>query len=226
VGGRDFPQLSRPGTGAHPASCTMNTASFQGLKSGWGMTLTPHPLLVPWSRKGRAIPLLPLWTVRLIQILSQFHDNENSYMFYWITTPNNLIHEYTRPEDHAVSILRAASSAVTVTISGRLHHQSTIQLFAPPLRMQYSPLKGSYPPNLMVTMHPFLTDFLHWRTRRTHPSTTICRACGHTAHALRPRSRQFLMRLRAECVKMEEQLLLLLLLLLENPSLKILLLED
>ena len=25
----------------------------------WGVTLTPHPLLVPWSRKGRAIPLLP-----------------------------------------------------------------------------------------------------------------------------------------------------------------------
>ena len=26
------------------------------------MTLTPHPLLVPWSRKSRAIPLLPpMW---------------------------------------------------------------------------------------------------------------------------------------------------------------------
>ena len=31
------------------------------------MTLTPHPLLVPWSRKSRAIPLLPLWAVRLVQ---------------------------------------------------------------------------------------------------------------------------------------------------------------
>jgi len=40
---------------------------FPGLKSGRGVTLTPHPLLVPWSRKGRAIPLLPLWAVRPVQ---------------------------------------------------------------------------------------------------------------------------------------------------------------
>ena len=78
----------------------------------------------------------------------------------------------------------------------------------------------------MVTLHLFLADFLHWRTRRTHRSTTHCRSCGHTAHALRPRSRQFLMALRVECIKMEEQLLLLLLLLLENPLLKVLLLLE
>ena len=42
------------------------------------------------------------------------------------------------------------------------------------------------PPYLMVTPHPFLADFLHWRTRRTHRSNTLIRACGHTAHALRP----------------------------------------
>jgi len=34
------------------------------------VTLTPHPLLVPWSRKSRAIPLLPLWAVRPVQSLS------------------------------------------------------------------------------------------------------------------------------------------------------------
>ena len=34
------------------------------------MTLTPHHLLVPWSSKSIAIPLLPLWAVRPIQILS------------------------------------------------------------------------------------------------------------------------------------------------------------
>ena len=73
----------------------------------------------------------------------------------------------------------------------------------------------------MVTLHPFLADFLHWRTRRTHRPTTLCRACDHTAHARRQRSCQFLMGLRVECIKMEEQLLLL-----ENPLLKILLLED
>jgi hypothetical protein len=33
---------------------------FPGVKSGRGVTLTPHPLLVPWLWKGRAIPLVPL----------------------------------------------------------------------------------------------------------------------------------------------------------------------
>jgi hypothetical protein len=61
--GWDFPHLSRP------ASCTMNTGSFPGAKSGRGVTLTPHPLLVPWSWKVRAIPLLPLWAVRPVQSL-------------------------------------------------------------------------------------------------------------------------------------------------------------
>ena len=56
--------------GAHPASCTMGTASFLGVKRGRGVTLTPHPLLVPWSWKGRAIPVLPLWDVRPVQSLS------------------------------------------------------------------------------------------------------------------------------------------------------------
>ena len=43
--------------GAHPASCTRVTGS--GVKSGRCVTLTPHPLLVQWPRKSRAIPLPP-----------------------------------------------------------------------------------------------------------------------------------------------------------------------
>ena len=35
------------GPGAHPASCTIGTGSFPGVESGGGVTLTPHPLLVP-----------------------------------------------------------------------------------------------------------------------------------------------------------------------------------
>jgi hypothetical protein len=58
------------GPGAHPASCTMGTGSFPGVNSGWGVTLTPHPLLVAWSRKSRAIPLLPLWPIWPVQSLS------------------------------------------------------------------------------------------------------------------------------------------------------------
>ena len=55
---------------AHPASCTTSTRSFLWVKSGRGVTLTPHPLLVSRSRKSRAIPLLPLWGVRPVQGLS------------------------------------------------------------------------------------------------------------------------------------------------------------
>jgi hypothetical protein len=47
------------GPGAHPASCTMGTGSFPGVKSGRGVTLTAYPLLVRWSRKGRAILYFP-----------------------------------------------------------------------------------------------------------------------------------------------------------------------
>ena len=67
---RDFRHLSRPGPGAHPASCTMGTGSFLGVKSGRGVTLTPHPFLVLCSWKRRAIPLLPLWAVRSVQSFS------------------------------------------------------------------------------------------------------------------------------------------------------------
>jgi len=48
------------GLGAHPASCTIGTGSFPGVKNSRGVTLTPHPVLVPWSRKSTAISLLPL----------------------------------------------------------------------------------------------------------------------------------------------------------------------
>jgi len=58
------------GPGAHPVSCKMGTGSFPGVNSGRGVMLTPLPPLVPWSRKSRAIPLLPLWTVRPVQSLS------------------------------------------------------------------------------------------------------------------------------------------------------------
>ena len=46
------------------------SGSFPGVKSSRGVTLTPHPLLVPWSRKSRTIPLLPLWAIQPVQSLS------------------------------------------------------------------------------------------------------------------------------------------------------------
>ena len=47
--GARFSTPVQTGPGAHAASCAMGIGSFPGVKSGQGMTLTPHPLLVPWS---------------------------------------------------------------------------------------------------------------------------------------------------------------------------------
>ena len=52
--GRDFPHMFQTGSGAQPTPCAMGTGSFPGVKSGRAVTLTLHPLLVPWSWKGRA----------------------------------------------------------------------------------------------------------------------------------------------------------------------------
>jgi len=49
------------GPEAHPASCTMGTGTFPGVKYGRGVLLTTHPLLVPRSWKSRAIALPTLW---------------------------------------------------------------------------------------------------------------------------------------------------------------------
>ena len=69
-GGARFSAPVQTGPGAHPASCTMGTGSIPGVKSGRGVTLIPHSILAPWSRKSRSIPLLPLWAVQPLQFLS------------------------------------------------------------------------------------------------------------------------------------------------------------
>jgi hypothetical protein len=45
--GARFSAPVHTGPGAHPASCTTGTGSFPGVKSARGVTLTPHPFLVP-----------------------------------------------------------------------------------------------------------------------------------------------------------------------------------
>jgi hypothetical protein len=82
------------GPGAHPASCTMGTGSFPGVKSGRGVTLTPHPLLVTWSRKGRSIPLLPLWAVRPVQSLSACTRVHFTFLPLCFQTPSYYLSAY------------------------------------------------------------------------------------------------------------------------------------
>ena len=55
------------------ASCTMGTGSFQGVKNNRSVTLTPHTLLVSWSRKSR--------TVLPVQSLSAY-TRVNFTLFY------------------------------------------------------------------------------------------------------------------------------------------------
>jgi hypothetical protein len=59
--GARFSAPVQTGPGAHPASCTMGTGSFPGVKCGRGVLLTTHILLVPRSWKSRAIPPSTLW---------------------------------------------------------------------------------------------------------------------------------------------------------------------
>jgi hypothetical protein len=67
---------------------------FPGGKKRPGRVADPSPLLVPWSRKSRAIPLLPLWNVWPVQSLSactrvhfmtalhkDHEDHEDQYTF-------------------------------------------------------------------------------------------------------------------------------------------------
>jgi len=57
---------------------------FPRVKSGRCVTLTTYPLLVPWSRKSRAIPLLPLWAVRPAQSQCLY---KGAIYIYFISAP-------------------------------------------------------------------------------------------------------------------------------------------
>ena len=65
---RDFQHLSRPALG--PTLLLYNGYRvFPEGKKRPGRDADPSSLLVPWSRKSRAIPLLPLWAVSPVQSL-------------------------------------------------------------------------------------------------------------------------------------------------------------
>ena len=69
---RDFSQLSRPTLGPTQSPVQWVPGLSWWVKSVRGVTLTPHSLLVPWSRKSRAIHLLPLWDPQPVQSLSVY----------------------------------------------------------------------------------------------------------------------------------------------------------
>jgi len=58
---------------------------------GRGMMLTPHPLLVPWSRKNRTIPLLSLWAVQPVQSLSACTRVHFTFFFMFHNVTNQAL---------------------------------------------------------------------------------------------------------------------------------------
>jgi len=79
--------------------------------------LTFHPLLVPWSRKGRAIPLHSLWAVQPVQSLSActrvhftFYDYECTLLMpltniLGVCLPSELQHYILKEGGHIMLIL-------------------------------------------------------------------------------------------------------------------------
>jgi len=68
--GTRFSAPVRTGPGAHPNLLYNGYRVFPGGKERPGRDADPSSLLASWSRKSRAIPLLPLWAVRTVQSLS------------------------------------------------------------------------------------------------------------------------------------------------------------
>ena len=83
--GRDFPHLSRRPWG--PPSLLYNGYQvFPGVKGGRDVTLTPHPLLVPWSWKSRST-LMDNMKLMLICILRVLLSHSFIFFrFYFLST--------------------------------------------------------------------------------------------------------------------------------------------
>ena len=77
------------------------------------MTLTCHPFLVPWSCKSRAITLLPLWAVRLVQCLSGCTRVHFAFFTLPITTSGYIVNK-----DNNI-VLFADDTSIIITGSNR-----------------------------------------------------------------------------------------------------------
>jgi hypothetical protein len=70
----------------HPASCTTDTGSFPGVESGQGVTLTPHPLLLPRSNNRVELylysPYGPSWPVKRVKPTYKLYDYSN--VIFWM----------------------------------------------------------------------------------------------------------------------------------------------
>ena len=82
--GTRFSKPVQTSPGAEPILLNNGYRVFPGGKERPCRDADPSPLLVPWSRKSRAIPLLPLWAVRPVQGLNACTKVHFTYLFYHI----------------------------------------------------------------------------------------------------------------------------------------------
>ena len=96
----------------------MGTGSFTRVKSGRGVKLTPRPLLVPWSRKSRAIPLLPCGPYGLYRVSVPVQrctlpylltSNEGTYRLSQKSVTNYHYSLHNDPEERNYHLLRGGS---------------------------------------------------------------------------------------------------------------------
>jgi len=106
---RDFPPV-QTGPGVHPASCIMGTGSLPGIKSGRGVTMTSHPLLVPWPRKSRAIPLLPYGSYGRYRASLRVQGCTIPYLYMWISVYHKLKRENQQDATNSMFIIKLSIS--------------------------------------------------------------------------------------------------------------------
>jgi len=152
----------------------MGTGSFPGVKGGRGVTLTPHPLLVPWSWKSKAIPLLPLWAVKPVQSLSACTRVHFTFTFYtfWNAQCNNIHSSVKTLIYHHPDIILVISlffhSGVCIYIYSSVRGYDTVQsgrwVGPSTFQRQVTPLSLEYPEDSAGTQVPtWQTTQCFWR---------------------------------------------------------------
>ena len=138
--------------GSHTASCTMGTGSFRGVKSGRGVTLTHHPLLVPCSVQAvRSLECLSVCTLVLY-----LYYPYGPYGLYRAPVPVQCSYTSTTPMDRTASTepqclystgipllplwtVRPVQSLSACTVQLNLYiHYGPYGLYRAPVPVQYS----------------------------------------------------------------------------------------